>query len=73
MDYIILDLEWNGNISGRTKKYFNELIEIGAVRLNSELNVTDKFQTFIKPFHHRKITGRVKALTSLTSENLSGG
>lgn len=73
MDYIIIDLEWNGNISGRTRKYFNELIEIGAVRCDEDFNILDTFQILIKPRHHRRLTGRVRDLTGLTTGDLREG
>ena len=73
MKYIIIDLEWNGNISGRTRQYFNELIEIGAVRLDEKLNQTDTFQALIKPVHHKRLTGRVRGLTHLTNTDIRGG
>ncbi|MCL2486269.1 MAG: exonuclease domain-containing protein [Oscillospiraceae bacterium] len=73
MDYITVDLEWNGNISGRTRQYFNELIEIGAVRCDGDFSVVDTFQILIKPWHHRRLTGRVRDLTGLTSDDVRGG
>lgn len=52
MDYIVFDLEWNQSPDG--KKYSNsrlpfEIIEIGAVKLNKELEITDSFQRLIRP------------------------
>lgn len=71
MEYIIIDFEWNGSYSPLTRAYFNELIEIGAVKLDSELNTLSTFKHFIRPFHHKKLTGRVKRLTNLTNEDIA--
>ncbi len=52
MDYIVFDLEWNQSPDG--KKYSNsrlpfEIIEIGAVKLNEDLEITDSFHRLIRP------------------------
>lgn len=52
MNYIVFDLEWNQSPAG--KKYANskipfEIIEIGAVKLNEERKIVDRFQCLIKP------------------------
>lgn len=73
MDYIIIDFEWNGSYSTLTKGYFNELIEIGAVRMNEKLNVTDTFRAFIHPVHHKRLTSRVKKLTNITNDQVRAG
>ena len=36
MDFVILDLEWNGTYSRRLKGFMNEIIEFGAVKVNEE-------------------------------------
>ncbi|WP_165452325.1 3'-5' exonuclease [Paenibacillus thalictri] len=47
MNYIVLDLEFNG------RKHYDiypmEIIEIGAVKLNERHEVVDTFQSYIKP------------------------
>ena len=32
MEYVILDLEWNGTYSRRKQGFINEIIEFGAVK-----------------------------------------
>ena len=66
MEYIILDLEWNGAWSKRTGKYFNEIIEIGAVRLTENRIVADEFKALIRPRVSGKLTSLVSDLTSIT-------
>lgn len=49
MSYVILDLEWNGSYSKVLHKFVNEIIEIGAVKLDDELNVCDTFTMLVAP------------------------
>ena len=47
MNYIVIDLEFNG------RRHYNvypmEIIEIGAVKLNEQLEIIDTFQSYIRP------------------------
>ncbi|CDC77692.1 exonuclease [Clostridium sp. CAG:964] len=70
MDFVILDLEWNGSYSKKEKKYINEIIEFGAVRINSKMELIDKFSMLIKPQIGKKICGRVKELTHISNEEI---
>lgn len=70
MNYIIIDLEWNGAPLYRTGGYFNEIIEIGAVRLDDDLNRVDTFQALVKPRIHKRLTGRVKKLTHISNDEV---
>ena len=51
MNYIVLDLEWNQapTRSGTSSIPTFEIIEIGAVKLNEQFQVTDSYQSLIKP------------------------
>ena len=52
MNYIVFDLEWNQSPDGKkctNKKIPFEIIEIGAVKLNEEREVTDVFHRIIRP------------------------
>ncbi len=52
MDYIVLDLEWNqasDSDDDRSRMLTFEIIEIGAVKLNSRMEITDTFHELIKP------------------------
>jgi inhibitor of KinA sporulation pathway (predicted exonuclease) len=66
MDYIILDIEFNG------RKFASDLpmevIEIGAVRLDSSLRQTDEFSSFIKPVFFSKLNGFIKKKTGIPQE-----
>ncbi|HEX3039119.1 MAG TPA: 3'-5' exonuclease [Caproiciproducens sp.] len=73
MDFVILDLEWNGTYSRRIKGFINEIIEFGAVKVDENLNITDTFEALIRPQVGKKISGKIKTLTSITNEELAGG
>lgn len=65
MNYIVLDLEWNQAADVKTKlshELVFEIIEIGAVKLNENMQQIDAFHELIKPqvFHKmHQITGEL--------------
>ena len=73
MEYVILDLEWNGTYSRRKQGFINEIIEFGAVKFDSSLHMIDTFSSLVRPQVGKKISGKVKTLTSITNEDLAGG
>lgn len=73
MQYIVMDLEWNGGYSRKAHGYFNEIIEVGAVRLDESLQVTDRFHAAIRPVVSRKLSEIVTDLTNITPEELEDG
>lgn len=68
MNYIILDLESTCWENDRTRQ--NEIIEIGAVKVSSDLQMVDEFQTFIKPMMHPRLSNFCTKLTSITQEHV---
>lgn len=73
MQFIVMDLEWNNAYCPKTKGYINEIIEIGAVKVDGNMKVTDKFSVIIKAQVNKKINGRIKALTHITNKEISNG
>lgn len=73
MQYIVMDLEWNGGYSSRAHGYFNEIIEIGAVKIGSNLQITDRFRAAVRPTVNKKLSGIVSNLTNITTEELEDG
>lgn len=73
MEYVILDLEWNGAYSNRHRRFINEIIEFGAVKTDAELNILDTFQRFVKPEVGKKLGSKVRELTNISNEELSTG
>lgn len=69
MNYIIYDLELNSKPFKSTLP--NEIIEIGAVKLDSDLNEIDTFQAFIKPRYFKKLFPVVKRKTKISQEDVN--
>lgn len=73
MEFAVLDLEWNGAYSKRLKRFINEIIEFGAVRVDENLNIVDTFEALIRPQVGKKISGKISTLTSITNGDLEDG
>ena len=73
MQYIVIDLEWNGSYSKKAHGYFNEIIEVGAVKLNERMEIVDTFRAAIKPVVSKKLSTIVTDLTNITAEELEDG
>ena len=77
MNYIVLDMEWNqpwpGSPSSRKVlpvQIRGEIIQIGAVRVTEDQQVTDEFQIMIKPKYYRHLNRRVSKLTGIKETRL---
>ncbi len=80
-NYIVLDLEFNqaSRINKITKQLERgnmnpqipqEIIEIGAVKLDENYCLIDSFKTFIKPNVYKKIHPQVKKMTKISEHEL---
>ena len=55
MEYIVFDLEFNQGFDKKLNKTVSnekcpfEIVQIGAVKLNSNLEMIDTFNSFVKP------------------------
>lgn len=77
MNYIVLDMEWNQPWPGSpsAKKVLpvqirGEIIQIGAVRVTEDQQVTDEFQVLIRPKYYRRLNRRVSKLTGIKEAQL---
>ncbi len=73
MNFIIMDLEWNNTYARKIKGFINEIIEIGAVKLDENLNTVDKFSCVIRSQIGKKLRNDVKQLTNITNEDIQLG
>lgn len=78
MNYIALDMEWNQPVSRQKMikcpiKFAGEIIQIGAVKINEQMEVIDTFNTYVKPVFYPKMNRSVEQLTSITDEELAIG
>lgn len=71
MFYVIFDLEWNNAYDYRLKKGMNEIIEIGAIKLDEKLNIADTFKQLIKPKLSNKLSSRFKNLTHISMDEVN--
>lgn len=70
MQFIILDLEatcWQGNAMDRRQ----EIIELAAIRVNRYGEWIDKFQRFVKPIDHPRLSAYCIELTTITQEQVN--
>ncbi len=73
MNYIVMDMEWNNAYSKKLGGFMNEIIEIGAVKLDEQLHELDTFSVIIKSQVGKRLQSRVKSLTHLTNADISSG
>ena len=73
MHYIFLDLEWNNAYSKEHKRNINEIIEIGAVKLDEELNLVSRFDCMIRSRLTKKLGSRFKSLTHISNDEMKDG
>ncbi len=77
MHYIVLDLEWNQPLNHQNRVYREygdrlifEMIQIGAVKLDSGLNITDSLSVLIHPTCYQRIHPRIRRMTHLGEAEL---
>jgi DNA polymerase III epsilon subunit-like protein len=82
MHYIVFDLEFNQDpdslmvpnlkpdSSEKKGKYPLEIIQIGAIKLDIELNTVGTFSRLVKPSIYSRISGFVIELTGITTDSL---
>ncbi len=76
MEYIVFDLEFNQGFDRRLNKTVSdekcpfEIIQIGAVKLDSNLDMVDTFNTFVKPSIYKEIHPFIKKMTNINNEDV---
>lgn len=81
MYYITLDLEWNQAYAQKalavqrqlSARLRGEVIQIGAVKLDKNLNVCGSYQIIVKPRYFKKLHRHVSTLTGITQEQMDVG
>lgn len=73
MEYIILDLEWDNVYFPPEKRFINQILQIGAVKLDENFNTVDTFSETICSEISKKVTSRFAKLTGITSEIMRSG
>ena len=76
MNYVIMDLEWNQSNTGREKESKElpfEIIEIGAIKLNSDRRMIEEFSELVKPQVYHEMHRVTRTLIHLQMEQLEQG
>lgn len=81
MYYITLDLEWNQAYAQKalmvqkrlSRRLRGEVIQIGAVKLDKNLNPCGSYQIIVKPKYFKKLHKHVSVLTGITQEQMDLG
>ncbi len=73
MNYIILDLEWDNVYSKKKNGFVNQIIQVGAVKLNDKFKLIDRIEILVKSAISKKVTKRFTTLTGITSEDMLSG
>lgn len=81
MYYITLDLEWNQAYAQKALavqrhlscRLRGEVIQIGAVKLNENMQPCGSYQVIVKPKHFKKLHRHVSELTGITQEQMDAG
>lgn len=68
-----MDLEWNNAYMKSAQKFINEIIEIGAVKLDENMKTVDTFSELVKPIVSGKLRSRIKDLTHITNDDIKMG
>lgn len=73
MYYVILDLEWDSTYHRFHKRFINQILQIGAVKLDENFNIVDIFDVTIKSDISKKVSKRFSELTGITKEMMLNG
>lgn len=68
-----MDLEWNNSYMKSAQRFVNEIIEVGAVKLDENLNTVSTFSEIIKPVLSKKLRSRIKNLTNISNDDIKAG
>lgn len=73
MNYIILDMEWDNAYCPKVKGFINQILQIGAVKIDENMRITDTFDVTVKSEFAKKVSKRCTELTGITTEKMLAG
>lgn len=73
MNYVILDMEWDSSFYPKEKRFINQIIQIGAVKLDEKFSVVDTFDVTVRSSFSKKVSGRFTELTGITNDDMRSG
>ena len=73
MNYIILDFEWDTVFYAPEKRFINQIVQIGAVKLDEEFHSAGKFEQLVRSPFSKKVSSRFTELTGISTEDMLSG
>ena len=73
MEYIILDMEWDSAYFVPEKRFINQILQIGAVKLNDAFDIVDTLDLTIHSSFSKRVSKRFTNLTGITKEMMLSG
>ncbi len=73
MNYIILDFEWDTVFYKPAKRFINQIVQIGAVKLDSNFKLIGKLERIVRSSFSKKVSKRFTELTGITTEMMLSG
>jgi inhibitor of KinA sporulation pathway (predicted exonuclease) len=70
MSYVFFDLEWNQGYPRSEADRLDEIIQLGAYRLDSWEDSGTSFSSYVRPSIHKKLHHRVKKMLPLNQKEL---
>lgn len=78
MAYIVFDMEWNQPVCAAQPqkgkngvKLAGEIMQIGAIKLDDNLEIIGDFSLCVKPHFYKRLNKRVRELTGISKEELA--
>jgi inhibitor of KinA sporulation pathway (predicted exonuclease) len=68
-----MDLEWNDAYCKKVGGFVNEIVEIGAIKLDQSFNEIDRFSIIVRSAITNRLSTRFKELTGMTNEQMQEG
>ena len=80
MHYVVMDLEWNQAMNSKSSVFNKlpihlrgEIIEIGAVKLDENMQPGEEFTIDVRPVYFRRMHYKVKKITGFDKDRLNRG
>lgn len=73
MNYVVLDLEWDGAYYPKIGRFINQILQIGAVKLDENFNIIDTFDKTVKSAFSKRVSKRFSELTGISKDDMLSG
>ncbi|MBR0465947.1 MAG: exonuclease domain-containing protein [Clostridia bacterium] len=73
MEYVILDMEWDSAFFPPEKRFINQIIQIGAVKLDERFNIIDTLDVTVHSSFSKRVSKRFTTLTGITKQMMLSG